>query len=320
MPSDIQENLELAYHALDEGGPAVAVRSSATAEDLPGMSFAGQQDTYLNVSGHHALENAVRDCWASLWTTRAITYRERMRIDHQAVAMGIVVQTMALADLSGILFTANPTTGERSEMIINASYGLGEAVVSGQVTPDTYVVNRNPAPKFCQEICPVSGRRPVFYRRGVANSETYGSRAGPAVCRPGDHLKGFAVSPGKITAPASVILSPADFEKMKPGTILVCPTTTPAWTPLFAQAAGLVTEIGGILAHGSIVAREYGIPAVMGLTDITQEIQDGQLITLYTAKPRLTLLQKSVHTLLLVMGGPQRMIRAALKEHPFMQM
>nr|MDJ0757555.1 PEP-utilizing enzyme [Ardenticatenaceae bacterium] len=97
--------------------------------------------------------------------------------------------------------------------------------------------------------------------------------------REGNHLKGFAVSPGKITAPASVILTPADFEKMKPGTILVCPTTTPAWTPLFSQAAGLVTEIGGILAHGSIVAREYGIPAVMGLTDITQEIQDGQLIT-----------------------------------------
>ncbi|MCP5098422.1 MAG: hypothetical protein GY943_22965, partial [Chloroflexi bacterium] len=93
------------------------------------------------------------------------------------------------------------------------------------------------------------------------------------------NLKGFAVSPGKVTAPATVILSPADFEKMQPGTILVCPTTTPAWTPLFSQAKGLVTEIGGILAHGSIVAREYGIPAVMGLKNVTQRITDGQLIT-----------------------------------------
>ncbi len=92
-------------------------------------------------------------------------------------------------------------------------------------------------------------------------------------------LNGFAVSPGRVTAPASVILSPADFGKMEPGTILVCPTTTPAWTPLFAQARGLVTDIGGILAHGSIVAREYGIPAVMGTGNATQRIVDGQEIT-----------------------------------------
>jgi pyruvate,water dikinase len=91
-------------------------------------------------------------------------------------------------------------------------------------------------------------------------------------------LKGFPVSPGRVTAPASVILSPADFARMEPGTILVCPTTTPAWTPLFAQASGLVTDIGGILAHGSIVAREYGIPAVMGTGNATQRIITGQEI------------------------------------------
>jgi pyruvate,water dikinase len=92
-------------------------------------------------------------------------------------------------------------------------------------------------------------------------------------------LRGFAVSPGRVTAPASVILSPADFAQMEPGTILVCPTTTPAWTPLFAQARGLVTDIGGILAHGSIVAREYGIPAVMGTGNATQRIANSQQIT-----------------------------------------
>jgi pyruvate,water dikinase len=92
-------------------------------------------------------------------------------------------------------------------------------------------------------------------------------------------LRGFAVSPGRVTAPASVILSPADFASMQPGTILVCPTTTPAWTPLFSQARALVTDIGGILAHGSIVAREYGIPAVMGTGTATQRIRSGQQIT-----------------------------------------
>ena len=92
-------------------------------------------------------------------------------------------------------------------------------------------------------------------------------------------LRGFAVSPGRVTAPASVILSPADFGAMQPGTVLVCPTTTPAWTPLFSQARALVTDIGGVLAHGSIVAREYGIPAVMGTGIATQRIKSGQQIT-----------------------------------------
>ena len=93
------------------------------------------------------------------------------------------------------------------------------------------------------------------------------------------NLKGFAVSPGKITAPATIILSPADFEKMQPGTILVCPTTTPAWTQLFTQAKGLATDIGGILAHGAIVAREFGIPAVLGTGDVTKRVASGRKIT-----------------------------------------
>ena len=131
-----------AYAALDVDDPAVAVRSSANAEDLPGMSFAGQQDTYLNVCGKDALLMAVRNCWSSLWTPRAISYRHQMGIEQDAVAMAVVVQLMVSSDVSGILFTANPTTGERSEMIVNASFGLGEAVVGGQVTPDTYIVDR----------------------------------------------------------------------------------------------------------------------------------------------------------------------------------
>jgi rifampicin phosphotransferase len=92
-------------------------------------------------------------------------------------------------------------------------------------------------------------------------------------------LRGFAVSPGRVSAPASVIHSPEDFSRMEPGTILVCPTTTPAWTPLFSQARGLVTDVGGVLAHGSIVAREFGIPAVLGTGEASKRISHGQLIT-----------------------------------------
>jgi len=138
MSAEIRE----AYAALEGDDPPVAVRSSANAEDLPDMSFAGQQDTYLNVRGADAIVAAVRDCWASLWTSRAISYRHQMGIEQDAVAMGVVVQQMVASEVSGILFTANPATGERSEMIINSSFGLGEAVVGGQVTPDTYVVDR----------------------------------------------------------------------------------------------------------------------------------------------------------------------------------
>jgi pyruvate,water dikinase len=141
-PGAIISEIRDAYAALRGDSPAVAVRSSANAEDLPDMSFAGQQDTYLNVRGEEALIEAVRSCWSSLWTPRAISYRHQMGIDQDAVAMAVVVQLMVPSDVSGILFTANPATGERSEMIVNASFGLGEAVVGGQVTPDTYVVDR----------------------------------------------------------------------------------------------------------------------------------------------------------------------------------
>ncbi|MYB17909.1 MAG: hypothetical protein F4Y16_02785 [Holophagales bacterium] len=134
--------IAVAYRSLEPANPPVAVRSSANAEDLPEASFAGQQDTYLNVRGEDAVVQAVRDCWASLWTPRAIAYRHQMGIDQGKVAMAVVVQIMVPSEVSGILFTANPATGERSEAIVNASFGLGEAVVGGQVTPDTYVVDR----------------------------------------------------------------------------------------------------------------------------------------------------------------------------------
>ena len=142
LSAEISAEISDAYRALD-GKPAVAVRSSANAEDLPGLSFAGQQETFLNVTGADAVVAAVKDCWASLWTAQAISYRHQNGIAQDSVAMAVVAQLMVPSEVSGILFTANPTTGERGEMIINASFGLGEAVVSGQVTPDTYIIDRS---------------------------------------------------------------------------------------------------------------------------------------------------------------------------------
>ena len=139
VPADLAAQILDAYAGL--GRPAVAVRSSATAEDLPEMSFAGQQDTYLNVIGADALLQAVVACWSSLWTARAISYRERNGVAHADVALAVVVQQMVESEASGVLFTANPLTGRRSETVIDATVGLGEALVSGQVEPDHFVVD-----------------------------------------------------------------------------------------------------------------------------------------------------------------------------------
>ena len=120
----------------------VAVRSSATAEDLPGMSFAGQQETYLNVRGAEALLDGVKNCWASLWTARAMAYRARQGVDPATVSLAVVVQRMVESEAAGVMFTANPSNGRRDQATISAAWGLGESVVSGSVTPDSIVVEK----------------------------------------------------------------------------------------------------------------------------------------------------------------------------------
>jgi pyruvate,water dikinase len=152
MPDDLAAAIRRAYAELGPDDPPVAVRSSATAEDLPGMSFAGQQETYLNVRGGEPVLKAVRRCWASLWTARALGYRARQGIPADAVALAVVVQQLVAADVAGILFTANPLTGARDEATINAAWGLGEAIVGSQVTPDTFVVNKQTGAIGSQEI------------------------------------------------------------------------------------------------------------------------------------------------------------------------
>jgi pyruvate,water dikinase len=139
MPPMLADQIRGAYASI--GCPPVAVRSSATTEDLPEASFAGQQDTFLNVAGDEALLEAVVRCWSSLWTARAIGYRSRNGIEHQGAALAVVVQEMVESETAGVLFTANPLTGKRTETVVDATLGLGEALVSGQVEPDHYVVN-----------------------------------------------------------------------------------------------------------------------------------------------------------------------------------
>ena len=140
IPDVVKESVVAAYERLGNNVP-VAVRSSATAEDLPFASFAGQQDTYLNVIGTDAVVQAVHRCWASLWTDRAVAYRSTNGIDHRTVRLAVVIQRMVDASTAGVLFTANPVTGRRRQAVIDASPGLGEAVVSGAVNPDRFVVD-----------------------------------------------------------------------------------------------------------------------------------------------------------------------------------
>lgn len=156
MPVEIAAEIRDAYAQIDAAQAsstplAVAVRSSATAEDLPNLSFAGQQDTYLNIVDEQELMKAVVRCWASLWTARAIGYRRRNAIDDQNIALAVIVQKMVNSEASGVLFTANPLSGRRTETVIDATLGLGEALVSGAVEPDHYVVDMEAGEKISKK-------------------------------------------------------------------------------------------------------------------------------------------------------------------------
>ncbi|MCG3179533.1 MAG: Prodigiosin synthesizing transferase PigC [Phycisphaerae bacterium] len=145
MPDDLAAAIKEAYGRVVSAGMGdrIAVRSSATAEDLPEASFAGQQDTYLNIGGEESLLRAVKSCWGSLWTDRAVAYRAKHNVPVEGLAMAVVVQLMVKAEASGVMFTANPVTGSADEIVINATWGLGEAIVGGHVTPDMIVVDKS---------------------------------------------------------------------------------------------------------------------------------------------------------------------------------
>ncbi|MCK4331888.1 MAG: phosphoenolpyruvate synthase, partial [Dehalococcoidia bacterium] len=140
VPADMIDEIKRAYRKL--GGGLVAVRSSATAEDLPEASFAGQQSTFLNVQGEDEVTAAIQACWASLFESRAIFYRHEHGFDHLKVGIAVPVQTMVQSEVSGVLFTVEPLTSDRTKILVEAIYGLGEAIVSGEVTPDQYILDK----------------------------------------------------------------------------------------------------------------------------------------------------------------------------------
>jgi phosphohistidine swiveling domain-containing protein len=194
LPSSTAAAISGAYARLGDDGP-VAVRSSATVEDLAGMSAAGQHDTYLNIVGEAALLDAVKRCWASLWSARAIGYRARYGIDPRDVSIAVVVQRLVLAEAAGVMFTIDPVSGAHDQVVISANWGLGESVVAGEVTPDTAVVDR------------ASGRL-VSYQAGGKETMTVADGAGVRVTNTPSDLRSAAVlSPNQAAELARVGLA-----------------------------------------------------------------------------------------------------------------
>lgn len=363
LPNLLQHEIEQAYEMLgDEGTPVdVAVRSSATAEDLPDASFAGQQETYLNVRGTTALLEACRKCFASLFTDRAISYREHKGFEHFQVALSIGVQRMVRSDLasSGVMFSIDTETGFCDMVLINAAYGLGENVVQGSVNPDEFFVFK---PTLRQGFSPIVQKRlgskefklvydvggsklvknipvPLDDRRRFAVSDAeilqlarwaclieqhYSDKRG--VYTPMDmewakdgrtgqlfvlqarpetvqsqkaqntidvyelQAKGKLLTQGrsvgeKIGAgPVRIIKDVRQLREVAVGDVLVTDKTDPDWEPTMKKAAAIVTNRGGRTCHAAIVSRELGLPAIVGTSDATQALHDGQVVTVSCAE------------------------------------
>ncbi|MGC1729841.1 MAG: phosphoenolpyruvate synthase, partial [Steroidobacteraceae bacterium] len=334
---------------------AVAVRSSATAEDLPEASFAGQQETFLNVRGADDVLKSMHAVFASLFNDRAISYRVHHGFDHGAVALSAGVQHMVRSDLgaSGVMFTLDTDSGFRDVVFITASWGLGETVVQGAVNPDEFyvykpalragkvaVVRRNlggkavkmvyaaagsgarlatvqvpPADqqRFCLEDADLEslGRqalvieehygRPMdieWARDGVsgelyilqARPETVQSRAGRTIQRYALKSRSQVVVSGRAigqrigSGAARVIRDTAEMARVQAGEVLVAEMTDPDWEPVMKRAAAIVTNRGGRTCHAAIIARELGIPAVVGCGDATDRISEGQEVTVSCAE------------------------------------
>ncbi|GJO01080.1 phosphoenolpyruvate synthase [Mycobacterium marinum] len=357
LPEDLASEIVAAYRIMQEEygeDVSLAVRSSATAEDLPTASFAGQQETFLNIKGEESLLDACRRCFASLFTDRAIHYRVDQGFDHFKVALSIGIMKMVRSDLasSGVMFTLDTESGFNDVVFVTGAYGLGENVVQGAVDPDEFYVHkptyqaghravlrrligdkavkmvfveggtkqttRNiPTPKadrahFCitdEDVLELAGYalaieqhygRPMdiewakdgldgkLYivqarpetaasQRSMTTVETYvleGSGEQREILTEGRSV-GEKVASG-------VVKRIDDLERLsdfKPGQVLVADTTTPDWEPVMKIAAAIVTNRGGRTCHAAIIARELGIPAVVGAGDATTNVPDGQLVT-----------------------------------------
>ncbi|WP_182872832.1 PEP/pyruvate-binding domain-containing protein [Microbispora sp. H10670] len=315
------------------GDPPVAVRSSAAKEDTGQASAAGQHESFLAVHGADEVARAVRACWASLFSPRAVAYRAASgRAGHSSddLLMAVIVQRHLDAEASGVMFTpAGPDDATR----IEASWGLGPSVVEGRVTPDAYLVaadgsvtrtiadkrqrlDRRGARLVVEDVPTAARNRPAvgdatarwlaaLGRRiaavlggpqdiewAIADGRAWVLQARPVTAAlppsaararvsgiPSARLTGTPGSRGTVTGTARIVRGPGDFARVRPGDILVCPFTDPAWTPLLRIAAGVVTETGGVLSHAAIVAREHAIPAVLGIPAATSRLRDDTVVT-----------------------------------------
>ncbi|HWJ81730.1 MAG TPA: phosphoenolpyruvate synthase [Nocardioides sp.] len=359
LPPEVSADVLVGYRGLREeygDDVSLAVRSSATAEDLPDASFAGQHETYLNIRGEAHLLDAVRRCFASLFTDRAIHYRIDKGFDHFKVALSVGVMKMVRSDLSsaGVMFTLDTETGFRDVVFVTSSYGLGENIVQGAVDPDEFLVHK---PTYAaghravlrrkrgekavtMELMAGDGRRTT---RNVATPEEKRTRfsltdadvlelAGSAItieahygvpmdiewakdgadgriyivqARPetaasarsvtqltsyvveehGETVcEGRSVGDKVAVGRARLITGTVDLADFQPGEILVADTTTPDWEPVMKTAGAVVTDRGGRTCHAAIIARELGIPAVVGTGDATARLTTGELVSVSCAE------------------------------------
>lgn len=363
MEAPFQPELETAINAAweelsaDNQQLAVAVRSSATAEDLPDASFAGQQETFLNIRGLENVKHAIKEVFASLYNDRAISYRVHHGFDHGEVALSAGIQRMVRSETgaAGVMFTLDTESGFDQVVFVTASYGLGETVVQGAVNPDEFyvfkpnlaaarpaVLRRTLGSKAIKMIYGEEARagrsvvtvdvdkqdRQVFcvtdeeveslarqaliiekhYGRPMdiewakdgddgklyivqARPETVKSRANQNVME--RYLlkeKGTVIVEGRSigqrigAGPVRIVNSIADMDKVQPGDVLVTDMTDPDWEPVMKRSAAIVTNRGGRTCHAAIIARELGIPAIVGCGDATEKLQEGEEVTVSCAE------------------------------------
>jgi len=354
----LQAEIEAAWESMAAGRDiAVAVRSSATAEDLPTASFAGQQETFLNVQGQAGVLRAMHEVYASLFNDRAIAYRVHQGFDHNQVAISVGVQHMVRSDLgaSGVLFTLDTESGFREAVFITGSWGLGEMVVQGAVNPDEFyvfkpalrsghypIIRRSLGAKaskmiyataeagserrvatvdvtaadrqrFCisdEDVIELARHALVIEQHygcpmdiewgkdgqdgGIyilqARPETVQSRAGRSIQRFSLKGRSRVLASGRAigqrigAGPARIIRDVREMNRVQPGDVLVADMTDPDWEPVMKRAAAIVTNRGGRTCHAAIIARELGIPAVVGCGDATQVISEGQPVTVSCAE------------------------------------
>lgn len=353
LPDDLTGQIRAAYRGLEEAhgpGLAVAVRSSATAEDLPDASFAGQHDSYLQVTGADAVVDAVRRCFASAFTARGVHYRARHGYGQLEVALSVGVMTMVRSVSSGVVFTLDPESGHRGVVLLTSSWGVGENIVQGRVEPDEFhvhkatyragfrsVLHRRLGEKAMRtvvgptglhdESTPLPDRRrfslsdedvldlagaalaieqhvgrpmDIEWAKDDRDQRLYVVQARPAtgtavhetsvlerfhVVDPGLSLvDGRAVGGRVATGRVRVVRSTDDLAAFRPGEVLVASTTTPDWEPVMKTAAAVVTDRGGRTCHAAIIARELGLPAVVGTVDGTARLRDGDEVTVSCAQ------------------------------------